>query len=205
MKEIPGHPGCFTMDQGTMPFGPEELNIRPYLLPMTFGRAEPEEAAARIITICQELGQWCGISVLRMQKMLMDDFKAFADFRVAQDNYWEAQEAQRVDTERYQKAIFWWRFALNFTFGLAWFFISRPVAPEFATKERPTFAAPNHSLIYLFSPIAVYNGVQELINKHGALIKATYHPGDPDHVEVVFPTPALLAPLANYRKTPSVV
>jgi hypothetical protein len=200
MKEILGHPGCFEMDQAAMPHGPEELTFHPYLLPMTFGRTESEEAAARFISICQEVGQWCGVSVIRMQEMLMDDFKVFADFRVAQDNYWEAQKAQWVDTECYQKAIFWWRFALVITLGLAFFLISRPMAPEFAAKERPTFNPPDQSLIYLFGPMAVYQGVRELIDRHGALTTATYHPDQPDHVEVVFPTPALLAPLASYRK-----
>ena len=48
-----------------MNFSPEDVKFSKYVLPGALGKAEPEEVAARYISLCQENGnQWVGINLL---------------------------------------------------------------------------------------------------------------------------------------------
>jgi len=47
-----------------MPCDPNSLGtVSRYSLPNTLGQVEEEEVAARIISIAQDMGEWCGISL----------------------------------------------------------------------------------------------------------------------------------------------
>ncbi len=47
---------------GPMPCLPQDITVPKYVLPMTFGRAESEEAAARLLTRSLEENAWVGVS-----------------------------------------------------------------------------------------------------------------------------------------------
>ncbi len=200
LQEIPGHPGLYEMDQSEMPYGPSELSFPLYVLPMTFGRGESEEAAARFIAICQRLGRWCGVTTAKLNEQLKAELQAHGAFQEAEKAYWRAKAANEAELERFERASFWWCVALVLTLGVAWFFLAKPQMPRFASCQRPVFEPASHTLILQFGPGAVYQGMRELMDRHGALRYEVTNEGQEDHMEVTFPTPALLGPLARYRK-----
>jgi hypothetical protein len=61
--------GIYEWD-GTAPHPPEAYHIRKYLMVATFGKSESEEVAARIITICQEYGNWAIIAYTAFWRMV---------------------------------------------------------------------------------------------------------------------------------------
>ena len=73
-QEIDGHKGCFNLLPSIdMPYGPEEFRFHKYCLPMSYGRSEEEEAAARLIAACQTAGLWCGVSLPLLEKTMRKD------------------------------------------------------------------------------------------------------------------------------------
>jgi len=64
-------------DLAEMPCQPCEIRFPKYALPMTIGKAESEEAAARIISFSQEAGEWTGVSWNQIIKMMKRDYEDY--------------------------------------------------------------------------------------------------------------------------------
>jgi len=52
---------------------PDHFKFRPYELVATYGRSEPEEVAARIITLCQQWGGWVALDYNVLCRMVADE------------------------------------------------------------------------------------------------------------------------------------
>ena len=59
MKKV--QEGCFAVEEAML-CNPRDITVRKYFLPATLGRAEAEEAAARVLSFSQQLDQWVGVS-----------------------------------------------------------------------------------------------------------------------------------------------
>ena len=70
-----------------MPCDPNSLGtVRRYSLPDTLGQVEEEEVAARIISIAQDMGEWCGISSVLSFDIAAEEV---VEYHHRKDGFWE--------------------------------------------------------------------------------------------------------------------
>lgn len=171
--------GLFSMED-EMPYLPDDLTIHPYVLLSTFGRGEPEEAAARILSFSQQLNQWVGVSWNRLIEMLQQDYKAAQRIEEAQRYNFDQQERAKWAVRRYYKLC-------ALTLGVYAFFVAKPTAQ---LREMPNVNLP-FSGIFVSGPDYVVTGIYELLKK-GLLRQVTLGEGESE-LDVFFPTPALVS------------
>lgn len=171
--------GLFVIED-EMPCLPGDLTIHPYVLLSTFGRGEPEEAAARILSFSQQLNQWVGVSWNRLIEMMQQDYKAAQRIEEAQRYNFDQQERVRLAVQRYYKLCV-------LTIGVYALFVAKPTAQ---LREIPDVNLPL-SGIFVSSPDYVVTGIYELLQKK-LLRQVTLGEGESE-LDVFFPTPALVS------------
>lgn len=196
MNLIDGQEGLYEVDQASMAFGPQRYMVPRYVLPNTYGRAEREEAAARLIVLCQDQGEWVGISVPRY----------FAPVNEEMREYFQAQDERlraEVELEReYDKRLAIWRTELAqwkvrsvLSLGVYTIRHSKPKPPEqpdFTSIEREE--NPIFSAVPLYGPAHLMEGLAELANRGYIRVERDSE----SDWDVMFPEPKLLDPLDRY-------
>ncbi|MSR85449.1 hypothetical protein EXS71_03400 [Candidatus Uhrbacteria bacterium] len=192
----------------TLPRSPSDIGpIHPYCLVGRLQRAEPEEAAARILTFSQNLGQWVGVSWKRLVEQMHTDYKLDREGTEALREYDRRCDVRQRHIVRSNLALLLIAvasiglgLAINPIVGVAFCFIfvalhwsilgkmtpKKPVAPV-----RPNLPM---SVIYFMGPQAVVNGIHELV-KLGMLRTETIGAGDEEQT-IFFPTAQLVTHLA---------
>lgn len=67
--------GTYRQDDSTFPYTPDQLAFPRYQLLGTYGKSEAEETAARIITLCQQLGSWAAFNWNVLRRMVADELQ----------------------------------------------------------------------------------------------------------------------------------
>lgn len=189
--------GIFAMNQLLMPYGPEEYNIPRYGLMDTFGNMEMEEAAARYVVICQEAGQWCGVSLRRIFGRMREENQAInAQCRVL-DAYITEQWAKfNKANAAYQQSVKRRKRLNVLTLGIYGARKSKPEAPKLSLDDQPEIdkqlgnAMPTR-------PTMLMQGFADLVEM-GVVNVEREKEGNYD---VIFPTPMLLAHLGRFRRS----
>jgi hypothetical protein len=184
MREI--EKGLFVAEE-PMPCRPEALTIYPYVLVSTLGRAEQEEAAARILSFSQRLGQWVGVSWKRLAEMMIAEFETMQKIEEARRHNWE-------EKGRVHEAMRSYHLLSMLTLGIYMLLRSKPTAQ---LKEEPREKLP-FSGIYMFGPDHVATGIRELLET-GMLRQMTESDGE-STVDVFFPTPTLIERIMQVQK-----
>lgn len=170
--------GLFVVKE-RMPCSPQDIKIWPYVLLSTLNRPECEEAVARILSFSQELGQWVGVSLAELGRMIEKDYQALRRVEEAcRHNFEEVQCIERAWRRR--------RLFSVLTLGFYALLVSRP------TTEMCEIQDENVPLtgIFLFGPYPVISGIQTL-TQMGMLKHVREGEGD-NVLDVFFPTPALI-------------
>lgn len=178
MKQV--QDGLFAIEEDEMPCTPNVLTIHPYVLLSTFGRGEPEEAAARILSFSQQCNQWVGVSWIRLIEMILQDYKVAQSIKEAQRYNFDQQERTKWAVRRYYKLC-------AFTLGVYALFVAKPTAH---LREMSNVNLPS-SGIFTFGPNYVVTGIYELLQKK-LLRQVTLGEGE-SAFDVFFPTPALVS------------
>jgi len=184
LKKIDGRKGLYQMSVN-MPASPTQFAVPKYFLPQTYGRVEQEEAAARIITICQEAGCWCGISVERLYDMMQAEYH---DFR----RYKENDERYHKDLARFERQRILHVVLAIVTLGIWALLFDKPKPPA----KPPTLMIP-FSGIFMSGFGHVRVGLQELLDR-GMIHLVDDVEADSD---VIFPTPKLLEPITRFQRS----
>jgi len=188
-------PGFFSLptDAAPMPFGPLELDVPHYLLPCTYGRAEPEEAAARLVVLCQEAGEWVGVSLLRISEQMATEHTKLWN---QQREISAAEEHNLLEQKRYSRRLPRYVLLCIFTLGLYAIFGKKLSEMQPNMMEVPTPCRTPFSLTLLFGPQPVIDGLAELAQRGMLRVERS----DDGKFDVIFPTPALLGPIARFRR-----
>ncbi|MDD4358332.1 MAG: hypothetical protein PHY30_00780 [Candidatus Pacebacteria bacterium] len=125
------------------PCTPQDIRIPRYTLLGTLQHAEPEEAAARILTFSQEAGKWVGVSASKLDEMVQADLKQERDRREKCNEYGRKKRDYAI------KCLF--------TFGLYAVFVQKPV---WKSEEPLPF-----SLVYMMGMNAIVQGIYQLHDK----------------------------------------
>ncbi|MDP2741665.1 MAG: hypothetical protein Q8O66_03210 [bacterium] len=176
-----------------MPCPPRGIAIGYYFLPATLGRAEQEEAAARIISFSHKLNQWVGVSWSKIVEMMGEDLEkeAVANEKLACHN-------EVMDIWFRQLYRYFWLCVL--TLGIYGLFRQKPQRPGLAEKEKQKQDTP-FSGIYLFGPGHVLGGIQELIGRKMLVHEKLPTNDDERMLDVFFPTPVLVARIMEVQGT----
>jgi hypothetical protein len=173
--------GLFSVEE-TMPCMPKDIGIGYYFLPNTFGRAEREEAAARIISFSHQLDQWVGVSWTNIVKQMEEDYKKDLAAK-------EKLDLHNERTDEWFRQLYRHFWLCVFTFGIYALFVQKPERPRATQEDQDT----PFSGIYLFGPCHVAVGIQELVEQRMLMLKKVAGSVGEDTVDVFFPTPALVS------------
>jgi hypothetical protein len=166
-----------------MPYEPSALRIPRYALPSLLGKAEKEEAAARLLTLIHEKGVWTGIT----WRELAEQMKVECDAHAKED------EVMQV----YYESLRWYRVLCVVSLGLYQLFAKKPTEPQ-QPKRAPHF----FTIIFLMGPGGVVNGLRGLISD-GLIRKETVGEGD-EAEDVFYPTVKLVERLSSYVSPESI-
>lgn len=180
MREVENEKGLFLLEE-EMPCRPREIGIGRYFLPATLGRAEQEEAAARILSFSHQLDQWVGVSWPKLVDMMKEDFKK--------------DEAVRKILNRHNERMREWYRQLHshfwlciFTLGLYGLFVKKPQRPRDEKEEEVDVP---FSIIYTHGPDSIVEGIKELVSRN--MLKHIDKEEGENAILVFFPTPALVS------------
>lgn len=163
MKEI--KEGFFAVEE-KMPCLPGDLRFERYTLPGIFVNLGQEEAAARLLSFSQDMGEWVGVSWSNLIQTLFQERR-------------EEDERYLASSKKYQKEIERYIFLSSITFGIYGHF--KPL-PREEKAEKPR-------IITAFRPDMeefIVRGIRELIDK-SMITGPKYDPG------ILFPTPTLIS------------
>ena len=175
-------PGLFAVEE-EMPCEPSDIRVTHYELPgaATLGRAERDEAAARILSFSQKAGRWVGVSSSRLDEVMDEEYAVSQVIAHARKS---AKQAEKV----YKRLRI-------LTCGLFPKFTKWPMLEvcEIATKAIP------RTSIYFTGRGFVEDGLEELVES-GMLRKVEVADEYQAGVHVFFPTPALVSLVSRRRK-----
>ena len=175
MQEIP--PGLYPYE-GEMPCTPRSINIYHYLIPSTLGKAEKEEAAARINFFSQQLDHWVGVSWGRLAEMMQEDLDLRQQVQAV--NHHNFEEYQRIRKEKVKYYAF-----SALTFGLYAIFVKRPVPQlQDSPGQLPL------TTLFLTGSQPVIAAIHQLIDE--GLLSLKTQGSEEDPIDIFFPTPQLI-------------
>lgn len=169
------------------PYQPQSLNIPKYAFIGTLNKQEKEEAAARLLTICKDAGQWIGVKWKDLAQQMTSEVEMSEKVRnISKENF---SLRNQFDTELHK-----WKRANLLTFGIYSLFVAKPVEPIY--QEELEWEIP-------FSQITTLGviGLQNVINGLHMLIEEGYvekkREGDGD---IFSPTIKLLDAVSKFAK-----
>ncbi|MBI3255569.1 MAG: hypothetical protein HYZ63_01210 [Candidatus Andersenbacteria bacterium] len=177
--------GCFACEE-EMSNRPGDLKISRWALPATLGRAEPEEAAARILHFSQQLNTWVGVSWPRLVQMMKEEYEAHERFNAANEQRYRERE-QKV--RRYMVLCI-------LTLGIYALFAPKPTE---VPSDLPADDLP-FTGIFPFGPQHVVTGVQELLRD--GLIRSEVTAEGEEGIQVFFPTCELVRRILKAQSFP---
>lgn len=175
--------GLYAVEE-KMPCPPNAITLYRYAIPSTLGRAEQEEAAARILSFSQQLNQWVGVSWHRLVEMMSEEYKAYCSIQKAQIH--NSDEQCRLN-----RAVRKYYIVCALTLGIYAFFVAKPEAQLCKVPEEAQIPLSGIFVFGMFGLNHVMIGINELIEK-GFLQRVTEGEGE-DAFDVFFPTPSLLS------------
>ncbi len=184
LRMIEGHEGLFYMEMEGMP-GPQDYLISPYVLPGAFGRQEKEEAAARLISVCQEFGAWCGVSFRYLKAQMFREIKVYLSHIEDQKNVRQYNEDEHHRWMRERRLCI-------LTLG-AFALFKRPTRPEVKSIPEMPVELP-FSSIFHFGVDPVYIGLQDLVRMDLIKLETCKE----RETDVLFPTPELLSSISGH-------
>lgn len=187
MKPIAGNDGLYEIED-EMPCQPSQIGVGMYFLPSTLGRAEREEAAARVLTFSKQMNVWVGVSWSRLATMMQEDLEKIIAANKLREQETRAHWAYQAATRRYKK------FA-TFTLGISTLFMEKPAPSQ---KNNDGDERLPFTIMSVFGPQAVINGVHELIADE-MLKKVDVGEGD-NAFSVFFPTSKLISRIMAVQK-----
>jgi hypothetical protein len=183
MNPVVGHEGLFKMSTTGMTCSPDQIQFGQYVLANTFGSAEEEEAAARLIRLCQQAGMWCGVNVQHYLDLLDADCQAYQEWSKERTR---VKLHNRFQKDGHRKMTFWYNVGCILTLGIMTLFLKRPPIP--VPQEEPAKLENSFSFVYTHGPRFVAEGIVCLKNR--GLVRV--------EDDVIFPTPTMLGPIASY-------
>jgi|GEM_PF-2507220 len=169
------------------PYKTGSLTIHKYSFVDTLGKQEMEEAAARLLTICKEMGTWSGVKWGLIAEQITADL----------------QENEKMDTLRdenlrkvrkYNLEISTWKRNAFLSLGIYALFVKRPVMEKLSDfPEVP------------FSQVTIFgvSGVQSVINGFHLLVEQGYlEKVVEDDGDTLSPTLKLLEAVKKYVDEP---
>lgn len=177
--------GLFVMEE-PMPCQPRKIRIGHYFLPATLGRLEQEEAAARIISFSQQIGQWVGVSWPKIVDMMKEDYEKNRVYRETQLD----RHNERMEAWFGRLSLHFWLCVL--TLGIWALFVRKPERKTDRQEPDMPFSG-----IYLFGPQHVVTGIINLIELN-MLKKVTKGDGE-DTIDVFLPTPTLISKIMEVQ------
>lgn len=175
-------PGTYPVTE-TMPCPPDEVRVGRYLAPNTLGKAEAEEAGARLVTFCQQAGQWCGMGATNLIAMLEEELRLIAEQRAANERNIARNDLYQRELYRYRTWCFW-------TCGLYSLFVQQPT---FLPEQLPK---PPFTVIRV-NPELLFNGFHWLAEKGYAVHRRE---GGEEGEDVFYPTAKLIHALRGNRQ-----
>jgi len=182
-----------------MPCEPTAVRMLRWIIPQSFGKAEAEEAAARLISFSAQRGRWVGVSWLQLGQMVLGELE---ERRLYEEAVQLNEGLPRRNAEKlaaYQKAMIEYRAAMIerrvkmflalITFGLYEYRPSTPEPPARPVLDQPVLVPSEPVRVFTVSildPQLFINGVLWLIER-GYVEKVTLDDGD-DAVDVLVPT-----------------
>jgi len=155
MKHVEGYEMCLFEVEDTMPCAPTDVRIQRYGFSYSpLVRVEREEAAARILSYCQLLNRWVGVSWEQLMDQMQDDIEVFNRMVQARNS-----EIAALKKARRKFAIL-----CLLTLGVHALFVKAPVDP-FEQGEGASKIAVPYTMIYGVGPQAVINGIRELVER----------------------------------------
>ncbi len=177
MKEL-STSGLYEMeerDRNQMPCSPDKIRILYWALPNTLGKAELEEAAARILSFSQESGEWVGVNKSAILAQIQDE----------RDMYRRGEKNHRKNLYRqqqYRKAMKKYDLFCFFTFGLWRRWKDKPEQPRVIDITEAPF-----TVVPIYGLQAISQGINLLLDKE--LLRAERgNFGE----RILFPTPLLI-------------
>jgi len=174
------HEGLFKIEE-EMPCLPSEIGIGHYFLPNTLGRAEKEEAAARILYWSKKVGEWVGVSWQKVSEEVIAEYEKNKEINEANSRNMEKIRRYNTKVSDRHRKICW-------TLCLYALFSKKPVRPEL--EEVPEHDLP-FSCIFTHGPQFVPAGINELLDEN--LIRKEERGEGEDGFTVFFPTPKLIS------------
>ncbi len=177
--------GIYDINGVQMPCEPGDLVFARYHLPDTFGRAEREEAAARLVTLCQEEGRWVGVSFRRIVERIIEEAKRNQEISDLKDRNMKA-------IWKYGEDIRLWWLLTVVTFSIYAIWVKKP---KLVLEEEPVYdGGESTGRIMMFGLEFLVGGFFELQDEGFIRIDSTHADRDgmyPD--DVLYPTPLLAA------------
>lgn len=177
--------GCFVLEE-QMPCNPRDITVLRWALPATSGSVfnyiGPEEAVARILSFSQQLDQWVGVSWLRLEEVMREEYEQIQKRRK------ERQQDPKLQ-EQYQRALAQYNALCRSTFGWYGRLASKPSKPEDLPVQEEGYDVP-FTCLFFGGPEAIVNSIDDLVS-HG-LLKRQIEGKDENVVDVFFPTSKLI-------------
>ncbi len=175
-----------------MPCQPSDLPIYPYMLPNTFNRAEREEAAARLVSLCQKTDNtWVGVSWQRITEVAIEEHEQ----RQAAER---TQERNRQAEWQYRQEVKIYRLFSVLSLGvyalLGKFFGWSPTQP---TPEEVPEIVSIFTVVPMMGFGALGNGFHEL--QEGGFVRIEKIGEGDQEMHVIFPLPSLAEQILKVR------
>lgn len=195
MQKYKGRKGYYEMPmplQRLMPCGPEHFDINPFILAETFDTSAQEEAMARFVIACQDVGGWCGISLEVLFNDIFDEdcqFMELSEYNKMISRQTEEINKKRMSVYRRQKRNFWLK--VFFTFGVYKFFNRGPEEPDLLRNEK--IKGRPDLVVRVSNKMHILAAFRELLAA-GVLVSQKI-----DRHTIMFPTPELVNRLKKFK------